>query len=576
MTTKPRLEEGDVRRLASGRSFERGEDYYLSDSVLGPQRRGDTLVARVEGSRAVPYRVTVTLDAAGVREARCSCPYDWGGACKHVVAVLLAYVREPSSFTQRPEPAELLGGLDVDGLRVLLGHLIDAHPELLDEVESRLAADRARAASPEGPGHARITPLDPAPFRRRIATILEGIDADPPWAAAGTVEQLEKVLREARDFLEADDAASALTVLEVLGDGVVGSYPELEYVDSDVDVLIEDMARSMAEAILAADLPPELRKEQGETLSRWEAGLEDYGADDMLALAVAALESRDAEPGEDDEGFEAELADLKLNILERRGDAGGFLALARERGLHLRHALKLVDLGRFREAADRGLEDLERADDALVLAERLREGSDGSTEILELAAGVAEQGLELEGNRHHLGVWLANTAVGMGRDELAQRARVAAFEDMPSLEGYEAVRGLAGDHWTELRPRLMDAARGSLFKEPLVDILLHEGRIDEAVAVAEKDGDYRLLGRVADAAAEIRPDWVVRVGMDQAEGLIGRVQTKYYTAAVRWLEKVRAACLAADREKEWCSCLADLRRRHGRKRALMGMLDAMG
>ena len=576
MTEPPTLEEGDVRRLASGRSFERGEDYYLSGSVLGPQRRGDTLVARVEGSRAVPYRVTVTLDAAGVRDVRCSCPYDWGGACKHVVAVLLAYVRDPGSFTQRPEPAELLVDLDADGLRAQLGHLIDAHPELLDEVESRLAADRARVAPPDGSGHVRTTALDPTPFRRRVAAILEGVDAGPPWTAAGTVEQLEKVLREARDFLEADDAASALTVLEALGDGVVGSYPELEYADSDIDRLIEDMARSIAEAVLAADLPPELRREQGETLSRWEAGLKDYGADDMLALAVAALEGRDSEPGEDDEGFEAELADLKLNILERRGDTEGFLALARERGLRLRHALKLVDLGRFREAADRGLEDLERADDALILAERLRKGSDGSVEVLELAAGVAEQGLELEGNRHHLGVWLANAAASMGRDELAQRARVAAFEDMPSLEGYEAVRGLAGDRWPELRLRLMDAARGSLFKEPLVDILLHEGSIDEAVAVAEKDGGYRLLGRVADEAVAIRPDWVVRVGMDQAEGLIGRVQTKYYAAAVRWLEKVRAACLAADREKEWCSRLADLRRRHGRKRSLMGMLDAMG
>jgi uncharacterized Zn finger protein len=70
-------------------------------------------------------------------------------------------------------------------------------------------------------------------------------------------------------------------------------------------------------------------------------------------------------------------------------------------------------------------------------------------------------------------------------------------------------------------------------------------------------------------------DWVIRVSQEQAEGLINKVQTKYYVPAVRWLEKVRAAYLAAGREAEWRAYLADLRQRHHRKRTLMRMLEGI-
>jgi uncharacterized Zn finger protein len=80
-----------IRSLATAQSFERGENYYHSGAVLGLSKRGNTLLAHVEGSSYEPYEVTVELSEHGVIEAYCTCPYDWGGYCKHVVAALLAY-----------------------------------------------------------------------------------------------------------------------------------------------------------------------------------------------------------------------------------------------------------------------------------------------------------------------------------------------------------------------------------------------------------------------------------------------------------------------------------------------------
>jgi uncharacterized Zn finger protein len=48
------------------------------------------------------------LDDSGVVEASCTCLYEYGGYCKHIVAMLLAYMHDPDSFEQRADPRDLL------------------------------------------------------------------------------------------------------------------------------------------------------------------------------------------------------------------------------------------------------------------------------------------------------------------------------------------------------------------------------------------------------------------------------------------------------------------------------------
>src|SRR5215218_1650311 len=91
------LTEAKVRLRASDESFARGEEYLARGAVVRLERRGDQLLAEVEGSEYAPYRVTVTFDTFGFREAACTCPYDWGGDCKHIIAALLASLRSPEA-----------------------------------------------------------------------------------------------------------------------------------------------------------------------------------------------------------------------------------------------------------------------------------------------------------------------------------------------------------------------------------------------------------------------------------------------------------------------------------------------
>ena len=108
-----------------------------------------------------------------------------------------------------------------------------------------------------------------------------------------------------------------------------------------------------------------------------------------------------------------------------------------------------------------------------------------------------------------------------------------------------------------------------------VDVFLHEGLIDDAIAIIEQGAQDRLAERVADAAIFSRPDWVITTAREQAEPLMDAARSKYYAYAARWLARARDAYRAAERETEWQTFLQALLARHSRKSSLMPLLKAL-
>ncbi len=91
----PHLTDDQIQDRCTAQSFERGEAYFSEGAIGNPVRHGWTLSATCQGTDITPYQVSVELMPTGIATADCSCPYDWGGDCKHIVALLLTYVYEP-------------------------------------------------------------------------------------------------------------------------------------------------------------------------------------------------------------------------------------------------------------------------------------------------------------------------------------------------------------------------------------------------------------------------------------------------------------------------------------------------
>ena len=142
MTNWPRINEAAIRAKVTEQSYDRGVDYYHADTVESATRRGGQLFAEVQGSEWDPYQVGITF-LGGDFTASCTCPYDWGGYCKHVVATLLTAIDDNGSIpiAVKPPVADLLARLDADELRVLIHLLVEAAPDLLDVVDACCAEE---------------------------------------------------------------------------------------------------------------------------------------------------------------------------------------------------------------------------------------------------------------------------------------------------------------------------------------------------------------------------------------------------------------------------------------------------
>ena len=576
------MDESRIRDYTSPESFRRGEDYYLQGAVLSMTRRGGALHAEVAGSDFTPYNVRVALDEAGVAEATCSCPYEWGGWCKHIVAVLLGRLREPEEVKELPALEETLSGYDRDRLQELLLKLVGRDPSLAEVIESELSFS--------APHEAR--PVNTAAIRRRLHSSVHDADYgyyEDYWSPTGDLDEARRVLDGAWNLIRADDGRNALAVLETITEEYLEARRTLDWemigdYGGELMEFFEEVGIALTEALLIVDdLAPREREDWWAKLDVWLGELDDYVAGDAFEAAFRAVEQgwfypplvRVLEGELPDDELSEELRDdtltnARLNVLQRRGRHEEYLRLSEAADETTSHAVMLARLGRTEEAVEYGLERLMSPEEALTVAEALREKGDP-----ESAMRVGERGLTLEGREGRLAAWLRDLAESLGQGDLALRAAVATFRANGDLSSYRRTRELAAGRWPEYREQLLDHLRrnSSYYPSGPVDVFLHEGLTNDAISAVNRSPVDALVARVADAAIETHPDWVIETCRKKAEGIMDEGRSKHYEDAVSWLEKVRAAYLSSGREEEWLDYLDELVDRHQRKYKLRPMLE---
>ena len=612
--TAAKLTEAVIRAGANDKSFQRGRELYRSGAISNAAIQGRTLSGECEGNESPFYKVRVELDGVGIRSATCTCPYDFGGYCKHIVALLLAYAQKPKQFAVRREPAELLAGLTREQLLALVTKLLREQPDLYEWVEAALTLPAASGKAKSKT--AKRKRVDTAVYQRRVRAVMHSLDhmrmSEAYWHVGGLVGELDGVRQNALEFLEAGDAESALQILLTL---IKESYDGFDYIDDsngELGDFFSGVGETLAEVILSLDLNEEEREDLASDLDELHDKLSDYGVEG-LGVAIAAAEhgwdeapreksagraveedegedesewdDEDELDSEDESGFEDDyfgqfgaawpydgpeqaLTRARLNVLARQGRTDDYLALCVREGEHLRYALKLCGLGRVPEAVSYGLEQLMVADEALLLARALRESGQ-----LDDAIKVGERGLKLAGRKAALGEWLGPVEETQGRGAQALEAWRAAFSERPSLATYQTIKRLAGARWGRLKTEVMATLEKSYDKQPLAEVLLFEKEWDAAIKVAEQKGAYyKVVETVAEALVPHRPEWVVRASIKQAEELIVQTKSNLYPAAADWLKRAKAAYAKLGRSSEWQKYLRELKEQYKRRPALQAQL----
>lgn len=400
----PRLTEAQVRQLANQQSFERGKSYYRDGTIVEPVRQGWALRAQCEGSEDEPYAVSATLTQHGIAASSCTCPYDWGGACKHIVALLLMYVHEPHAFRVIPPLETLLAGCSREQLIALIGEMVQREPELLSVVEIAVATHQSR----QDPAGQR---LDASAYRRQVRRAMQSENPD----------RIERELRAAgaaaARVAQAGDWLNAGAIYHVALDEAVRGYDDMvRSMDEDGDIasVIDELAQGLDESLQHSQADAATRREWLTALleaeltdielggidlapSAREAVLEHAGAAEWQwieeRIRTAARKSRD--------WTRSALVELLAEGLEHCGREGDAAALMRELGTPEQQAHLLIDTGQI--------------DAALELIARIIVGKPGlvtqfADALLEAAEPAAALALVREHGSDH---W-------MGRDWLAK------------------------------------------------------------------------------------------------------------------------------------------------------------
>ncbi|MDQ3457978.1 MAG: SWIM zinc finger family protein [Deinococcota bacterium] len=590
-----------LREHSSSASFERGVDYYRQGAVVSLEQRDKLLSAEVEGSEFEPYLVRVEFDDAGVTSASCTCPYEYGGWCKHTVATLLAVIEEPDLVEERQPLEELLEPLSASQLRQALRHLAEKHPETVRTLELHLITSSVESV-PAKPK--RQTPVDVALFRQLAKAAVRGAELD--WDGNPDFGDLYEVIDKVAPFLEQGDYRNALGILEAVTAGFFEAASDQDYEGYFYDEWLYDkLDGCWAEAVLGAELGEGERvRLQGE-IAAWTANLEHYSMS-AFGMTDAALaqgweypplvdvlrgEEREAGAWASEEvvpDFADDLARIRLRILEREGRHQEYLRLAKAEGLSTAYLEMLVKLGRVGEALEQAKGELSRPSEAFGLAKTLREQGEPrhALDIAEYGLGLrvaADDGVPRYGdhyqdhgeNKYHLAAWTSELATGLGERERALRAAVTAFEERPSFADYQQLRELARETWPELKERLLASLRSKPGAgDAKVDIFLHEDLLRDAIAAVDDRSVYNdvQVRRVMDAATGTHPDWVIDNARRRAESIMAGGKAKYYHEAAEWLERVKTAHLRTGRKEAWQGCLAEIKHKHGRKYKLMGLL----
>ena len=271
-----RLTEAHIRNLASEPSFERGKAYYLDGAILEPVCQTTELRAQCEGSAYEPYQVSATLGKNGIVETSCTCPYDHGGICKHIVALLLTYVHKPQAFRFIPPLATLLAGRSQKELIVLIGQMIKQEPELLSLVELSAATEQARQGQP----------LDVTAYRRQAR---RAVRHESPHV----VEKELRALRDAATRLaKAGDWLNAGAIYQAVLDEAVRGYDGmLQEIDEDgeIAIMIDEFALGLSQCLKKSKADAQTRRAWLEALLEAELTDIEMGGIDLSPSARKAV-----------------------------------------------------------------------------------------------------------------------------------------------------------------------------------------------------------------------------------------------------------------------------------------------
>jgi hypothetical protein len=258
--------------IISSAIVRRGQDYFYNDAVKSLRKlKGDKWVASVEGTEI--YRVCIQLKDDVVYNHSCSCPYDMGPVCKHIIAVLYSFKKSVKLKLNEETFEQMISRIPRKDLNDILTDYAQQESEFAGYVSARCIVKKSSSDKEE--------------YRQIIQGTVDAIRGRHGyigyWQAQHAVGGAEMVLDKAREFLKKKKPEQALIICQCVLEEMVPLLQEADDSNGAIgDVIggalqfISDCAQQAKKAEFRKDLLNYLLKECGDkryegwTDWRWE------------------------------------------------------------------------------------------------------------------------------------------------------------------------------------------------------------------------------------------------------------------------------------------------------------------
>ncbi len=568
----PHLTEAQVRNLATPQSFDRGKTYYRNRAIVNPTRQGMKLWADCRGSEL--YQTTAMLGGEdGITNATCTCPYDWGGLCKHQVALLLTYVHQPEAFEAIPPLAEMLASRSQEDLIALIEHMVQRHPDLLTLVE--------RSAAPS-----LGTPIDLSTYRRQAKRALRRSEMEE------IAEDLEMLCDTANELLQAGDWLNAGSLFQMLLEETTAAYnDELRDIDYDgaVGGLSQDFAEGLGQCLEnGQDFNQQIREKWLQTLlaavlKDLELGGIDFGAGAADALLEWATEEEwewiEQRIRQEIQRSDRWKQDTLVNLLAARrretGQEEEANLLIHELGSPEQRAFLLVQEERFEEAMAIAHQHFTTLPGLVIqFADALLRANKPELALEYITQQNAQ-------NSRGYAEWLIKFYQEHQNPELALHWQQQAFQQSPSISGFRELRKLAQQTglWDNLRAEILKQLEQDKRFAILIDIALDEGDGDRALDLLNRSTDwsrfsYRL--RVAEAIEKSQPKAALDIYQPLVDKAIAERNRNSYRTAAEYLKKIKSLYQSLKAQNKWQTYIQKIRTTYSNLPALQDEMNKAG
>jgi uncharacterized Zn finger protein len=585
MANLPHITLDDIRKRTSNSSYTRGESYYRNDSIYDTIQRGNQIEGQcAASSQPQPYRVRAVLDSGGIAETSCTCLYEYGGDCKHLVALLLTYFYAPESFEEHKPVEDVLAERSKDELIALIRQMVEHAPELQAIIDRPV------------PGKQRQTAVDTTSMRKELHNVLRDY---PEWGDQSAESIVNSIARTADDFAAQGDWQSASTIYRAILEECLSNieyfyYDEEGYYGGAVD----DVVIKLSECL------PTLAEDDGERQIIFNALLNTYLADieagdiaadvpdtilryarkpDLPAIRERIDEAKkkaQKRPYHEHsvEMYNAFLADL--DILDG-ADPEEVLKRLRDEEMYSLLVGKLLEMKRLDEAIE-------------VVEEHLSSPYERLAELPRLvAAGLDDDAVRLakatlrRTNDERLMDWLLKRLKARGDTEDLFDWELRRMKADPDIDHYNELKAVAHQlhKWDATRPDLIrDLETGKRY-DVLTLIYLKDEVWNDAWDMLAKTQTLKRIDlghslysyaqlemEVAEKSRRALPERALPIYINHAHARINDRKRDSYAEAAGYLSVVRELYRQIGNEDRWQKLITDIRTEFKRLPALQDEL----